>query len=177
MPSDADSFLGISPDRENDSQQSTRSEIPWPVKLLGIVGILVICILGIFLWGAISKSGREQVARNALSERIQRESNGLMRLAAFEKTNGIEIEFAGVKYYKIEYVATIEAVDDCLWSLGGSYWDGTFTTVRGQPRKGIEAFNPQVFGKQPAKKGQLQRVTGETGLQKAENGWRVAQLP
>jgi hypothetical protein len=118
---------------------------------------------------------REDIAREALASRIGRESGGLIRLVAFEKTNGMEHPVMGNALYQIEYTATVEAVEDCLWTLGGRMWDGTFAATRGKPRGGIEAFNPQVFGKNPATKGLQQRVKGELVLQKTEKGWRAAQ--
>jgi hypothetical protein len=118
-----------------------------------------------------SSDGRQQ-----LENRIQNQSNGLIKLTSFEKTNGVAQELMGMKFYEMEYSAEIEFLDDCMWGGGGPFgWDGSFQAVRGQPGTGADAFNPTFFGKQKASKGQLRKVTGKFTFQKTEAGWRLAQ--
>jgi hypothetical protein len=116
-----------------------------------------------------------KVAQDALSKRIQSESNGLIKLGSFEKVYEMERGSRGAKICEISYTATVEALEDCLWSLGESYWDGSFGAVRKRPQGGIDAFNPHLFGKVPGTKGQQQHISGVLMLEKTENGWSVIE--
>jgi len=114
--------------------------------------------------------------RKQLESRIQSESNGLIRLVSFDKTNGVQQDFNGMKLYEMDYSAEMEFLDNCMWGGGGLLgWDGSFQAVRGQPGTGLDAFNPIYYGKQKANKGQHQKVSGKFMFQKTEQGWRLAQ--
>jgi hypothetical protein len=150
------------PDASTTSQPRTKG------KLL-FAAIALIVGLGLALFWLYQNDNKVAVAQSALSKRIQRESNGLVQLVSFEKTNGIEGDFMGTHFYKIEYVATIVPVEDCMWYLGGDSWNGSFEAVPGQ-----RIDTPQFVSKLPAKKGQETRVSGYINLVKTDNGWRQA---
>lgn len=130
-------------------------------------------IKSIAVWSVVILAGcsgppSESDGRNALEEKIRANSNGLIRLASFQKTNGIAQEIEGMKLYEMEYTADIEFLEDCVWS--GTYRGEArlfYAEPRGQ-RKWFGAF-------EPASKGQHQRLTGRFSFQKAEKGWRLSQ--
>ncbi len=98
---------------------------------------------------------------------VQRQSNGLIRLASVTKKNGQEAEFLGAKIYVIEYEAKIEFLGDCYW--GGPMGQMSFETIRDTPGP----FNAMMFaGRKKAAKGQTTRVTGTLRFEKTEKGWR-----
>lgn len=83
-------------------------------------------------------------------------------------------EYGGIKAYEFDYSAEIEFMDDCMWGGGGPFgWNGSFAANRGQPNGGLDSFNPAYFGKQPAKKGQRQKLCGKFQFEKTERGWRL----
>jgi len=126
------------------------------------------------LLAACSGPPSESDGRSALESKVQAQSNGLIKVASFQKTNGVAREFGGVKAYELDYTAEIEFTDDCMWGGGGPFgWDGSFEAARGQPRGALDSFNPKYFGKQAAKKGQRQKVTGKFAFEKTERGWRL----
>ena len=134
------------------------------ILAFSIVTLLVAC----------SGPPTESDARNALESKIQRQSNGLIKIAAFQKTNGMAREYGGIKAYEFDYVAEIEFTDDCMWGGGGPFgWDGSFEATRGQPHGALDSFNPKYFGKQAANKGQRQKVSGKFAFEKTERGWRL----
>jgi len=114
------------------------------------------------------------VGRAQVEERIQAQSNGLIRLVSFDKTNGIEQDMNGMKLYEMDWTGEIEFLGDCMWGGGGPFGGGiSFNAVPGWPAGGLDAFNPRYFGKQQARKGQRQKIGGKFVFQKTEQGWRV----
>lgn len=114
--------------------------------------------------------------RKQLEGRIQAQSNGLIRLVSFDKTNGLDRDIGGRKIYEMEYTAEIEFLDNCMWSGGGLLgWDGSFRAVRGERPGGIEAFNPEYLEMPEVRKGQRKKVNGKFTFEKTEQGWRLAK--
>lgn len=113
---------------------------------------------------------------HVIEERIKQQSNGLIKLVSFEKTNGQQGELAGVKFYGMEYKAVIEFLDDCMWGSGGPFRGGvSFEAIRGHPRGALDSFSPAYFGKQQVQKGQRVTVSGELAFEKAERCWQLAK--
>ena len=122
--------------------------------------LYALCIA--ILLAACSGSGSipsESDGRSALEQKIQKQSNGLIRLISFQKTNGIEQDIFGMKQYRLEYTAEIEILGDCAWvgNDGIVGWDGRFNTNRGKSRS----------------KGERHKVSAYLEFEKAENGWRI----
>jgi hypothetical protein len=107
----------------------------------------------------------EAVARANLQEQIQRESSGRIRLASFQKTDGVMREFGGVKTYEMTYDAEIEFLEDCYWT---GFNDGmSFQTHKMDRPERI----PLGVTPRRANKGQHLRFGGHINFQKTERGW------
>lgn len=134
--------------------------------------LLVSAIAAAMLSGCGQQSPSASDVRGQLESEIGKSSSGLIRLVAFEKTNGITRDVMGVKVYEMEFTAEIEFLDDCMWGDGGPIWGGSFAATRGIPGKDSEYF-ALMMGKRKATKGQRQRFSGTSALEKSEKGWRV----
>src|SRR4051794_18612314 len=62
----------------------------------------------------------EAYAQKLLTERIQTESSGAIRLSSFAKTDGQKSEVFGIQMYEMDYTLEIEFVESCRW-LEGKY--------------------------------------------------------
>lgn len=114
--------------------------------------------------------------RKQLEGQIQAQSNGLIRLVSFDKTNGLELDIMGRKLYEMEYTAEIEFLDDCMWSGGGLLgWGGSFLAVRGERPGGTMGLGSAYIGMQQVRKGQRQKVNSKFTFEKTEQGWRLAK--
>ena len=82
----------------------------------------------------------ESDGRAKLENQIQQQSNGLISLVSFSKTDGVMHEMMGIKEYEMSYSAEVEFVDNCMWRGGNSLmgWDGTFFAKPGQPAPATE---------------------------------------
>jgi hypothetical protein len=114
-------------------------------------------------------------ARTKLEAQIREQSNSLITLVSFQKTDGAMQEFMGMKGYQMSYAAEVEFNDDCLWSGGNNLmgWDGSFRAERidPAPRGGVREFFYVSQGLKPAKKGERFRFTGHLNFEKTERGW------
>jgi hypothetical protein len=99
--------------------------------------------------------------RRVVEAQIGQQSNGLIKLVSFEKTNGQETDFMGAKGYIMDYKAEIEFLDTCVWGTGG-FGGGDFVAARS---------SPMMFGVQKMQKGQRTTVSGKLGFRKTERGW------
>jgi hypothetical protein len=135
--------------------------------------LLTICI-AVALAGC-SDTPSASNARAKLENQIQQQSNGLIKLVSFEKTDGAMHEMMGMKAYEMSYTAEVEFLDDCLWSAGNNFtgWEGNFRAQRGQAPSGgaLNAFFNASQGLQPAKKGDRFKFTGRMNFEKTERGW------
>jgi hypothetical protein len=151
---------------------------PTRVILMLVAIVLLLVTIGpsgfrsistIFSTGAFES--RERMAEGCLMRRVRDESDGLIRVASFTKTNGTEQEIFGIKAYKLDYTAEITFLEDCMWGGGAMGWDGTFRAVRGHAVSEMDKL--LTIGKKPARKGQTERVSGSVGFQKTERGWQI----
>ena len=122
-----------------------------------------------------SESGlpSEEDGRNALAKKIHDESNGLIRLISFRKTDALEREFQGVRLYQLEYTAEIEFLENLMWNGEGPFWEGDYNAIRGQPQGALDSFNPRFMGKAPAAKGQRKNVSSMLIFERTVRGWRL----
>lgn len=131
-------------------------------------------ILSLFAIVALSACGgppTESDGRKILEAKIQSQSNGLIKLVSFEKTNGVQMEHMGMKAYMMDFQAEIEFLDDCMWDGSApSIFAGSFNAVRDQP-SGNDSLSPAYAGKQKATKGQRHKGPGIFIFKKSEQGW------
>jgi hypothetical protein len=129
-----------------------------------------------FALAACSDSPSVSDARAKLENRIQQQSNGLIKLVSFDKTDGVMHEMGGVKEYEMSYAAEVEFLDDVMWSGGNnlSGWDGSFFAQRGTPQPPQNVFGRFMDlnqGMKGAKKGEHLKFTGTLVLDRTERGW------
>lgn len=112
-----------------------------------------------------------------LETEIQRRSNGLIKLVSFNKTNGIEGQVNGIRFYMMDYTAVVEFTENCMVSNSAQGTHNRFKTVRGQPTSELESFNPRFAGMRKAAKGEHMNVSGKFEFTKTEKGWRTGNEP
>lgn len=132
-------------------------------KIMLCLSITLLLVLLVGCSSTPSASDGEKI----LVDTIQKQSNGLIKLSSFKKTNGQSGEMMGVKLYSMEYDAEIEFQEDCYWGgfLGG------FEAIRPNPGALGEVAN-RMGGRRPAKKGQHEKIKGKIQFEKTEKGWR-----
>jgi hypothetical protein len=134
------------------------------------------CALTLYLSGCSSSStpsSREGKAE--IEQRIKEQSNGMIKLVSFDKTDGQPFEAFGIKGYRLLYKAEIEFLDNCAWSAGQfGRWEGNFQAVHPKPTSSLQSLLPEGgLGMTPVKKGERTSVSGEVVFAKSENGWQV----
>lgn len=135
----------------------------------------------------------EADAKKILESKIQSQSKGLIKLTAFQKTNGVmkKVPMTGEKFYVMDCTYEITFTDDCMWDrrgmamAGGS--GGQFTAVpvptspgeepkwklKGEkisPELAKQIANAQYFGK-AGFKGETLKFKSSITLSKTEKGW------
>ena len=134
----------------------------------------VACFAGLILMNSCSMTDdRESKANEYLQQKINSESKGALKLDNFQKTNGYDQDIMGMKIYVLEWTADVSTIQEC-WKYGNlveGYW-GNFSVWTQSP-SGWEAQASlhKHFGE-----GANIRLTGDSKLQKTEQGWRVEAI-
>jgi len=83
--------------------------------------ILYILAVALCLVGCSDSSSESltEIAQGVLNSQIQSQSQGKIHLTSFTKTNGQDMEVAGVKIREIQFEATIEFAAAGNWRTGG----------------------------------------------------------
>lgn len=151
-----------------------------PLALLAVT-IFVVCsviaIGGTYAWLLSGRAPSESSGRAALELKIQRESNGLIRLVAFHKTDGILKDVMGQKLYELHYAAEIKFLDNCYWGSGSSImgWQGDYTADRKTGPSTMSSLMEGLGHYKDGTKGQRERVTASLYFQKTEAGWNLVR--
>ncbi|MEY2571929.1 MAG: hypothetical protein QOJ87_142 [Verrucomicrobiota bacterium] len=136
---------------------------------------VVLIILAALMLESCSDTPSPSDARQKLANQIQQQSNGLIKLVSFEKTDGVMQEMMGIKAYQMSYTAEVEFLDDCIWTAGNNLvgWDGSFRAQRNQALSSgaLNDFFNASQGLKPAKKGEHFTFTGQMAFEKTERGW------
>ncbi len=119
-------------------------------------------------------------AKGWLEERIATESEGRMRLVAFDKTNGQRGKLAGIEMYFLEYEAVVGFTEDCKWLTSHAYSGKheTFETVQTVEQSGKKGYwgkwlNITQTPGTEHKKGERASAAGKITFELTENGWRA----
>lgn len=143
--------------------------------------VLVFCMA--FFLVACSRFGKPD-GRDAVENAINKNSNGLIELVSYTKTNGIERDLFGSKAYVVEYQAEIQFTDDAAWTGGRNAFASLFAAVKEQGAcqgrqdfavsmcKMSMGFNYPVH----TKKGQQFNVEGTVTYEMTDNGYRVTNV-
>lgn len=115
---------------------------------------------------------RESKVNEYLQERVNSESKGILKLDKFKKTNGYSQDVMGTTIYVLEWEADI-STNQNIWKFGNGlvgYWQSfrVMTTQPGYWDAYVAGGGTKYFGA-----GTLIHLTGESKLQKTDNGWRV----
>lgn len=130
--------------------------------------------IGLAVLGLSACSGDPGVsdAKKILETKIAEQSEGMVKLVDFEKTNGIKQSIGGMELYTLEYSATFEFQQES-WKECDPF-EGCFSNfyfIKEAPR-GMEAavLSFKHFGK-----GSKVKTSGKMNFQKTEKGWRAGQ--
>ena len=124
--------------------------------------------VSILVAGCTSKPS-ENDGRQDVLRQIQTQSNGFIELTGFQKTNGTEMEFGGIKMYEMQWTANLVFKEDCLSDMQ------SFQALPIRPNcVGFECL--ANVGREKVRKGQRLNLSGSTTFRKTENGWQTASL-
>lgn len=116
-----------------------------------------------------------QAAESFLSSEIKNESEGIMSLNDFTKTNGQKQQFLGMDLYTVEFIAVIKFENNgykCIESKG-LIWDSFY--INSDSSKACNySFEVGYYNIYAYKfpKGQLITLTGKIHLELTDSGWR-----
>ncbi len=118
---------------------------------------------------------REAQVHDFLQQKVTSESQGALKLDNFKKINGYDQNIAGMKRYIIEWQADISTQQE-IWKGGNflvGYWSD-FRVMAKQPSSMDELM--MASSSKHFNTGTKIRLTGNSYLQKTEQGWRVEDL-
>jgi hypothetical protein len=115
----------------------------------------IVPILATLFLPGCSGPPSESVGKRIVESRIQQDSNGLIKLLGFRKTNATRDD----RIYRMEYEAEIEYIDDALDF-------GFFHAKKGDP---VPSYSLYI---QNRKKGERVKKSGTLTFEKTEKGWR-----
>jgi hypothetical protein len=140
---------------------------------------LIYAIVSVLVLTLINSCGltdsKESNVHEYLKQKVISESQGALKLENFKKTNGYEQNILEIKGYIIEWQADISTQQE-IWKSGNflaGYWSnfGVRTKQPGSMDEMMMASSSKHFNK-----GAKIRLTGDSYLQKTEQGWRVEEL-
>lgn len=119
--------------------------------------------------GSCSPADTKPDGRADVESMIATQSNGLIKVLSYEKTNGMDYT-APVRAYKIDYEVEVEFVSDGYWKKPNAFgWDGRYCASKQKPSFWI---GPDVFDYQPVKSGTHMRFKSDFTYQMTDNGWQ-----
>jgi hypothetical protein len=107
-----------------------------------------------------------------LQAQVATQSGGALVLSSFSKANGYEQNVGGIELYTVEWEARLDVQSD-VWKGGNAfvgYWSD-FGVMPSQPDMYSRLLTSS--GAKELVRGATVVLTGESHLQKTENGWRV----
>lgn len=131
-----------------------------PHTLVTKFACFVFPALAAFLLGGCSGPPSESAGKQIVEKQIQSQSNGLIKLLSFRKTNAID----GGNAYRMEYEVEVEYLDEARVFQDPSL-NGPFYAERGR-------VTSVLFMMEQRKKGENVKLSGSLGFEKTEKGWR-----
>ena len=148
-------------------------------NVLKTVLLCLVLVTALLLIGCSSVPSSDD-AKGIIQERINKESEGRIKLVSFQKTNGQEGELLGVKIYQLSYQGEIEFLEDCKWEKGMAVNLGEvhYRTVKVKPgaKDFWQNWDDQMHGRQIVKKGHKEKISGNVVFEKTEKGWVLSHL-
>jgi hypothetical protein len=142
-----------------------------------VLPLIALCVL----LAGCSSSPSSGDGERAIQTRIDQQSQGRIKLAKFEKTNGAQGEMSGFKIYALEFAMEIEIAEDCKWLGGRNGEPLSFQTSKPVAQAGSgfswnsfadATMNPGTL----VKRGQRIKLTGVMHFVKKERGWDVDEI-
>lgn len=109
-----------------------------------------------------------EFAEKIITEFIRDESDGLLTVESFEKTNGVMREMFGQKIYVMNYSTTTKSVEDCYSFHGHNLSMNTGPAPENPYPDLFPKGNPNVA---LFPKGTVTKIDDEIRFQKTEKGW------
>jgi hypothetical protein len=129
-----------------------------------LIRYIVPVLAALFLAGCSSQPS-ESTGKKVIEKRIQTQSNGLIKLVSFKKTNASSPD---KNSYVLEYEMEIEYLDDCWVPSGGL--EVTPPDLIAAP---ISSSPPSsVLFAVKKRKGETTKTSSWLGFKKTEKGWR-----
>ncbi len=127
-----------------------------------LIRYIVPVLTALFLAGCSSQPS-ESTGQKIIEKSIQAQSNGLIKLVSFRKTNATSPDR---NHYLLEYEMEIEYLDNC-WvdGMGLEVTPPKFKASRLAP----DRFDFLALKK---RKGEKEKMSGYLGFEKTEKGWR-----
>ncbi len=124
---------------------------------------------------ATSGDDKVNVAREIMAKKVSGQSKGKLELVEFSKTNGIEREYMGAKYYELNYNMTITVKSPGYICIDHIMNEKPFK--RGYDSEYnfyVKDTKGKCFGENELSlsPGQMFNISSQITLEKAENGWR-----
>lgn len=151
------------------------NSIKWNKATSAMMLIAALCAL----FTGCSSSPSSGDGERAIQNRISEQSQGRIKLNKFNKSDAVQGEVMGVKFYSLEFDAEIEFTEDCKWVVGMFGQQLSFQTSKpvAKPGSGFSwnsflddtVSNPGTL----VKKGQQVKLTGAIRFVKKEKGWSV----
>lgn len=139
------------------------------------IEFVFIAAFAVAVFSGCSRMPTQSDGQSALERKIQRESNGLIHLISFQKTDGLAQEVMGVKTYQLQYTAEIEFTDSCAWGDGSALvgWQGGFSADRSSGSSQMAMLMDMSVHYKKGAKGQREQVSSTLVFIKTENGWSL----
>ncbi len=142
--------------------------------LLQSITIIMTILLTVVIQSC-SLDNKPELAKNELENRINNQSNGMIKLLSLEKTDGKENNFMGYKSYEMDFKVTIEYQKDCYKSIGVGNW--LYTDFVTEETKPTDPWS-YVLGAQVVylPKGKKVEIYGVAGYEQKESGWQLNNI-
>lgn len=144
-----------------------------PHRLASLVMLVALVTLPPFTAGA-AQDNRESNARELLTRRVTLESNGVLTLTKFAKTNGYDKMLEGSKMYVLEWTANVTTAQE-IWKPGnaiGGYWS-SFAVFTQEPNV---YDNLLGGGSAHFDAGVTFSLVGTTLFRLTDRGWRAEDI-
>lgn len=113
------------------------------------------------------------ISKNDFEQKVTSQSNNVLSVSDFQKTNGFDKEVFGQKFYILQWTAHVK-VQSHVWRYGDmveGFWNSF--KVSDEAPGNSNMTNGFAIPKEYQAGDELE-FQGEYGLQKTENGWQVA---
>lgn len=139
------------------------------------ITILLVLAVSLISCASLTSDERQDLVKQKLTDKLQRESKGVLTLESFTMTNGTEWEQFGVKAYKMDFTAVITPTSFCI--VPGDAFAGYFRTFHVVLKEPTDGWGrTELANAKRVSAGQKIQLTGTTTLVKRDNGWEAGEV-